>query len=92
MGRLSKVFDTAKENELTDNESKKTLKDENEKARKDEIDIEESKKTRSNEFVNLNFKVENEIRRKVKQYAVTHDISLKELFERAIDFYIEHHP
>jgi hypothetical protein len=92
MGRLSKVFDTAKAREQLDNESKKTIKNENEKARKDEINIEESKKVRSNEFVNLNFKVENEIRRKVKQYAVTHDISLKELFVRAIDFYIENHP
>ena len=71
MGRLSKVFDTAKaepapEKELT--------------------------KTRSNEFVNVNFKVSVEMRRKLKQYAAKHDLSLKEVFEAALDFYIDNHP
>ncbi len=71
MGRLSKVFDTAKaestpEPELT--------------------------KARSNEFVNINFKVTPEMRRKLKQYAAKHDLSLKDVFEAALDFYIEHHP
>jgi hypothetical protein len=49
-------------------------------------------KARSNEFVNLNFKVTPEMRRKLKQYAAKHDLSLKEVFEAALDFYIEHHP
>lgn len=71
MGRLSKVFDTAKaestpEKELT--------------------------KARSDEFVNVNFKVSVETRRKLKQYAAKHDLSLKEVFEMALDFYIEYHP
>ena len=73
MGRLSKVFDQAKES------SQSELDQENKKARKQEI-------------VNLNFKVDVEIRRKIKQYAAKHDKSLKEVFEAAIEFYIEHHP
>jgi predicted HicB family RNase H-like nuclease len=68
MGRLSKVFDTAKQ------------------------DSNESKKERKEEIVNLNFKVSAEVRRKIKQYAAKHDKSLKEVFESAIDFYMEHNP
>lgn len=71
MGRLSKVFDTAKE-EATPQQ--------------------EITKERSNEFVNLNFKVDQETRRKLKQYAAKHDLSLKDVFEAAIDFYIDNHP
>jgi hypothetical protein len=71
MGRLSKVFDTAKENTPLENESKKA---------------------RSNEYVNLNFKVEIETKRKIREYAAKNDKSLKEVFEAAIDFYIENHP
>ena len=71
MGRLSKVFDTAKaestpESELT--------------------------KVRSQDFVNINFKVSVEMRRKLKQYAAKHDLSLKDVFEAALDFYIDNHP
>ena len=73
MGRLSKVFDKAKES------SESELKQESTKARKQEI-------------VNINFKVDVETRRKIKQYAAKHDKSLKEVFEAAIMFYIEHHP
>ena len=71
MGRLTKVFDTAKA----------------EPAPKEELT-----KARSNEFVNVNFKVSLETRRKLKQYAAMHDLSLKNVFEAALDFYIEHHP
>ena len=71
MGRLSKVFDQAKELQTESNESTKD---------------------RSNEIVNLNFKVSLETRRKLKQYAAQHDLSLKDVFEAALDFYIEHHP
>ena len=71
MGRLSKVFDQAKESSQLDNESKK--------ARKQEI-------------VNLNFKVSAEMRRKIKQYAAKHDKSLKEVFETAVEFYMEQNP
>ena len=71
MGRLSKVFDQAKELQTKSNESTKD---------------------RSNEIVNLNFKVNLETRRKLKQYAAQHDLSLKDVFEAALDFYIEHHP
>ena len=67
MGRLSKVFDKAKE----------------EQAPQEEIT-----KKRSNEFVNLNFKVNPETRRKLKQYAANHDLSLKDVFEAAIAYYI----
>lgn len=49
-------------------------------------------KERSNEFVNLNFKVSPEVRRQLKQYAANHDLSLKEVFEAAIAYYMEHHP
>lgn len=49
-------------------------------------------KERSNEFVNLNFKVSAEVRRQLKQYAAKHDLSLKEVFEAAIAYYMEHHP
>jgi uncharacterized pyridoxamine 5'-phosphate oxidase family protein len=70
MGRLSKIFDQAKE-EPTDKESTKE---------------------RNNEIVNLNFKVDVETRRKLKQYAAKHDLSLKEVFELAINFYIENNP
>lgn len=49
-------------------------------------------KERSNEFVNLNFKVSPEVRRQLKQYAANHDLSLKEVFEAAITYYMEHHP
>ncbi len=73
MGRLSKVFDQAKES------SESEVEQENKKARKQEI-------------VNINFKVDVETRRKLKQYAAKHDKSLKEVFEAAIEFYIEHHP
>ena len=51
----------------------------------------ESKKSLNKKLVNLNFKVDVEIRRKIKQYAAAHDQSLKEVFERAIEFYMEHH-
>ena len=71
MGRLSKVFDKAKEEQSPQ---------------------EEITKERSNEFVNLNFKVDPETRRKLKQYAANHDLSLKDVFEAAIAYYIEHHP
>lgn len=71
MGRLSKVFDKAKESSQLDNESKK--------ARKEEI-------------VNLNFKVSAQMRRKIKQYAAKHDKSLKEVFETAVEFYMEQNP
>lgn len=71
MGRLSEVFDKAKESSQTDNENKK--------ARKQEI-------------VNLNFKVSAEMRRKIKQYAAKHDKSLKEVFETAVEFYMEQNP
>lgn len=71
MGRLSKVFDLAKENTASEDESKKA---------------------RSNEFVNLNFKVDKETKRKIREYAAKNDKSLKEVFEAAIDFYIENHP
>jgi hypothetical protein len=71
MGRLSKVFDSAKDNTPPEDESKKA---------------------RSNEFVNLNFKVDIETKRKIREYAAKHDKSLKEVFEAAIDFYIENHP
>ena len=71
MGRLSKVFDTAKEKPVSP---------------------EESLKARSNEFVNVNFKVEALFRRRLKEYAAKHDMSLKELFEAAIEFYLQHHP
>ncbi|MDJ1185867.1 hypothetical protein [Roseofilum casamattae] len=70
MSRLSKVFDTVKE----------------------EAASKENKKARSNEFVNLNFKVEAQVKRKLKEYAASHDMSLKEVFEAAIAFYVEHHP
>jgi hypothetical protein len=81
MSRLSKVFDKAKEstNQEIKEENKKSLNNESEKTRKQEI-------------VNINFKVDVETRRKIKQYAAKHDKSLKEVFEAAIDFYIEHHP
>ena len=52
----------------------------------------ENKKARKQEIVNINFKVDVETRRKLKQYAAKHDKSLKEVFEAAIEFYIEHHP
>ena len=71
MGRLSKVFDKAKEEQPPQ---------------------EEITKERSNEFVNLNFKVDPETRRKLKQYAAKHDLSLKDVFEAAIAYYIDHHP
>jgi hypothetical protein len=71
MGRLSKVFDKAKEEQPPQ---------------------QEITKERSNEFVNLNFKVDPETRRKLKQYAANHDLSLKDVFEAAIAYYIEHHP
>jgi len=71
MGRLSKVFDKAKEEQPLQ---------------------QEITKTRNNEFVNLNFKVDPETRRKLKQYAAKHDLSLKDVFEAAIAYYIEHHP
>ncbi|MFM7190029.1 MAG: hypothetical protein ACKOX2_04305 [Microcystaceae cyanobacterium] len=71
MGRLSKVFDKAKEEQPLQ---------------------QEITKTRNNEFVNLNFKVDPETRRKLKQYAAKHDLSLKDVFESAIAYYIEHHP
>jgi hypothetical protein len=71
MGRLSKVFDKAKEEQTPQ---------------------EEITKERSNEFVNLNFKVDPETRRKLKQYAAKHDLSLKDVFEAAIAYYIDHHP
>ena len=71
MGRLSKVFDKAKEEQLPQAEITKA---------------------RNHELVNLNFKVDPEIRRQLKQYAAKHDLSLKEVFESAIDYYIEHHP
>lgn len=71
MNRLSKVFDAAKEESASGDESQKA---------------------RSNEFVNLNFKVEAQMKRKLKEYAVQHDMSLKEVFEAAITFYMEHHP
>jgi hypothetical protein len=71
MGRLSKVFDKAKEEQLPQ---------------------EEITKERNNEFVNLNFKVDPETRRKLKQYAANHDLSLKDVFEAAIAYYIDHHP
>ena len=71
MGRLSKVFDKAKEEQPPQ---------------------EEITKARNNEFVNLNFKVDPETRRKLKQYAANHDLSLKDVFEAAIAYYIEHHP
>lgn len=70
MGRLSKIFDQAK----------------------DDANDKESTKARNNEFVNLNFKVDVETRRKLKQYAAKHDLSLKEVFERAINFYIDNNP
>lgn len=71
MGRLSKVFDKAKEEQPPE---------------------QEITKDRNNEFVNLNFKVDPEIRRKLKQYAAKHDLSLKDVFESAIAYYIENHP
>ena len=71
MGRLSKVFDKAKEEQPPQ---------------------QEITKERNNEFVNLNFKVDPETRRKLKQYAAKHDLSLKDVFEAAIAYYIEHHP
>lgn len=71
MGRLSKVFDKAKE---------------------EPIPQQEITKERNNEFVNINFKVDPETRRKLKQYAAKHDLSLKDVFEAAINFYIDHHP
>jgi hypothetical protein len=71
MGRLSKVFDKAKEEQPPQ---------------------EEITKERNNEFVNLNFKVDPETRRKLKQYAANHDLSLKDVFEAAIAYYIDHHP
>ena len=71
MGRLSKVFDKAKEEQPPQ---------------------EEITKARNNEFVNLNFKVDPETRRKLKQYAANHDLSLKDVFEAAIAYYIDHHP
>jgi len=70
MGRLSKIFDQAK----------------------DDANDKESTKARNNEFVNLNFKVDVETRRKLKQYAAKHDLSLKEVFELAINFYIDNNP
>jgi predicted HicB family RNase H-like nuclease len=76
MSRLSKVFDKAKESSLENKEETK----------------QESKKTRKQEVVNINFKVDVETRRKIKQYAAKHDKSLKEVFETAIEFYIENHP
>jgi hypothetical protein len=71
MGRLSDVFDKAKESSQLEKESKKTRKP---------------------EIVNINFKVSAEMRRKIKQYAAKHDKSLKEVFEAAIDFYLEQNP
>ena len=71
MGRLSRVFNQAKENPPVQ---------------------EESKKSRSHEFVNLNFKVDAEMRRRIKEYVARHDLSLKEVFEAAIEFYFQHHP
>ncbi len=81
MSRLSKVFDKAQES------SQKEIKQENKKASNNEIT-----KARKQEIVNINFKVDVETRRKIKQYAAKHDKSLKEVFEAAIDFYMEHHP
>ena len=71
MGRLSKVFDKAKE---------------------EPTPTQEMTKARNNEIVNLNFKVSVETRRQLKQYAAKHDLSLKDVFESAIAYYIEHHP
>jgi hypothetical protein len=71
MGRLSKVFDKAKEEQPPQ---------------------QEITKERSDEFVNLNFKVNPETRRKLKQYAAKHDLSLKDVFESAIAYYMDHHP
>ena len=82
MSRLSKVFDQAKESS-----QEKELNQENKKASKNE-----NTKARKQEIVNINFKVDSSTRRKIKQYAAKHDKSLKEVFEAAIDFYIEHHP
>ena len=76
MNRLSKVFDEAKKQQQP----------------KPELDSKESTKTRKQEVVNINFKVDSSMRKKIKQYAAKHDKSLKEVFEEAIDFYIENHP
>ena len=76
------------------NEITKALDDENVISRNNEITKaldNESKKSLNKKLVNLNFKVDVEIRRKIKQYAAAHDQSLKEVFERAIEFYMEHH-
>ena len=71
MGRLSKVFDKAKEEPIPE---------------------QEITKARNNEIVNLNFKVSVETRRKLKQYAGKHDLSLKDVFEAAIAYYMDSHP
>ena len=52
----------------------------------------ESKKALKKEFVNLNFKVDTEVRRKIKTYTANHEMSLKKVFEVALDFYMKHHP
>jgi len=79
MSRLSKVFDTVKSSTQAETETTKELNN-------------ESKNERNNEIVNLNFKVDVQTRRKIRQYAAKHDKSLKEVFEDALNFYIEHHP
>lgn len=75
MSRFSKVFDTAKKS------SQQELKQESKKASNNE-----NTKTRKQEIVNINFKVDGSTRRKIKQYAAKHDKSLKEVFEAAIDW------
>jgi predicted HicB family RNase H-like nuclease len=62
------------------------------KAKEEPQEHNESKKALNKEFVNLNFKVDAEVRRKIKTYAAHHDMSLKEVFEAALDFYMKHHP
>lgn len=59
---------------------------------KEEPKQDESTKARKDEIVNVNFKVSAQMRRKLKQYAASHDMSLKEVFEAAIELYIEQNP
>lgn len=44
--------------------------------------------THSKEFVDMSFKVTAEFRKEFKTYAVTHDMSMKELLERAFNRYM----
>jgi predicted HicB family RNase H-like nuclease len=95
MGRLTKVFDQAKQSSEQKDEIFNSIEQESTKSLNKELTNstkQENTKSLSQELVNLNFKVDVEIRRKIKQYAAKHDKSLKDVFEEAINSYIEQNP